>query len=375
MKKLLLVIRWFVGLLFIFSGLIKANDPSGLSYKMQEFFEAWNLHGFNDFTLPVALAMNVFEVLAGVAVIIGWRMKLFSWLLLLLIVFFSFLTGYAVFSGKITTCGCFGDCLPLTAMQSFIKDIILMLLIVVLFAFRNKISPQVNPVIALTLLSISVIGTVYFQRHVLIHLPVVDCLPYKQGNDLLQQMEIPKDAVRDSVEMTFQYKKDGKIIEYNQNNLPDNLDSTYEFIDRFDKIIRKGNAVAPISDFALESPSGNDTTAAILNQHSYYILLMAKDFTNITEWNNESLKKLLQLVEGKNIPVFIVTADKENAGKQSALPAVSGMLFSDATVLKTAARVNATYFLMKKATVISKYSYVDTEKLIDELRIEMGNGY
>jgi len=76
MKKVLLVIRWIVGLLFIFSGLVKANDPYGLSYKMQEFFEVWGLTSLNDYTLAFALIMNIFEVLAGVAVIIGWRMKL-----------------------------------------------------------------------------------------------------------------------------------------------------------------------------------------------------------------------------------------------------------------------------------------------------------
>src|SRR6476620_3047358 len=132
-KKSLLVIRWIVGLLFIFSGLVKANDPLGLSYKMQEFFEVWNWHFLNDYTLAFSLIMNVFEVLAGVAVIIGWRMKLFSWLLLLLIIFFCFLTAYAYITGNIKTCGCFGDCIPLTPLTSFIKDLILLILILVLF--------------------------------------------------------------------------------------------------------------------------------------------------------------------------------------------------------------------------------------------------
>src|SRR6478609_3855553 len=141
MKNVLLVIRWIVGLLFIFSGLVKANDPLGLSYKMQEFFEVWQLHGFNDYTLSLSIIMNVFEILAGVAVIVGWRMKLFSWLLLLLIIFFTFLTGYALFSGKIKTCGCFGDCLPLTPAQSFIKDLILLLLILLIFRYRNQVRP------------------------------------------------------------------------------------------------------------------------------------------------------------------------------------------------------------------------------------------
>src|SRR6478609_3984528 len=151
-KNTLLVIRWIVGLLFIFSGLVKANDPLGLSYKMQEFFEAWNWSFLNDYTLIFSLVMNAFEVLAGIAVIIGWRMKLFSWLLLLLIIFFSFLTGYALFSGKIKTCGCFGDCLPLTPAQSFAKDIVLLVLILILFRYRKKITSSLKPIVAVCLL-------------------------------------------------------------------------------------------------------------------------------------------------------------------------------------------------------------------------------
>src|SRR6187200_2906199 len=105
MKPAVTIARVIVGLLFIFSGLVKANDPLGLSYKMQEFFEVWGLSSLNDYALALSLVMNIFEVLAGVAIIIGWRMKLFTWLILLLIIFFTFLTGYAALSGKIKTCG------------------------------------------------------------------------------------------------------------------------------------------------------------------------------------------------------------------------------------------------------------------------------
>ncbi|MDP4251582.1 MAG: DoxX family membrane protein, partial [Bacteroidota bacterium] len=95
MKKTLLnITRFLVGVLFIFSGLIKANDPLGLSYKMQEFFEVWHMPAFNQFTLALAVVMIIFEIVAGVAVLLGWRMQLFAWLLLLLILFFSYLTGY-----------------------------------------------------------------------------------------------------------------------------------------------------------------------------------------------------------------------------------------------------------------------------------------
>ncbi len=95
-KAITHIFRFIVGVLFIFSGLIKANDPSGLSYKMQEFFEVWNLSALNDATLVFSILMIAFEIIAGVAVLLGWQFKLFSWLLFGLIIFFTFLTGYAV---------------------------------------------------------------------------------------------------------------------------------------------------------------------------------------------------------------------------------------------------------------------------------------
>ena len=115
MKTFINISRFIIGTLFIFSGLIKANDPLGLSYKMQEFFEVWDMHQFNDYTLTLSVIMIAFEIIAGVAVLLGWKMRIFSWLLLGLILFFTFLTAYALFSGKIRECGCFGDCIPLQA--------------------------------------------------------------------------------------------------------------------------------------------------------------------------------------------------------------------------------------------------------------------
>ena len=91
MNVVITLIRIVVGLLFIFSGLVKANDPLGLSYKMQEFFEVWGVHGWNGVTLTSSVLMNAFEIIAGFALLIGWRIRLISWLLLILILFFTFL--------------------------------------------------------------------------------------------------------------------------------------------------------------------------------------------------------------------------------------------------------------------------------------------
>src|ERR1700712_1357365 len=174
MKTGLTIARIIVGILFIFSGLVKANDPLGLSYKMQEFFEVWGWNFFNDFTLSFSILMIAFEIIAGVAVLLGWRMKLFSWLLLLLIIFFTFLTGYAVLSGKIRTCGCFGDCIPLTATQSFTKDLILTALIVFIFIFRNTVQPLFSKITSGGILILTVLFSFILQGYVMKHLPIVD---------------------------------------------------------------------------------------------------------------------------------------------------------------------------------------------------------
>ncbi|MEP6465271.1 MAG: BT_3928 family protein [Parafilimonas sp.] len=360
-KNTILVIRWIVGLLFIFSGLVKANDPLGLSYKMQEFFEAWNWYALNNYTLVFSLVMNVFEVLAGVAVIIGWRMKLFSWLLLLLIIFFAFLTGYAWLSGKIKTCGCFGDCLPLTPVESFTKDLILFVLILILFINKNKIFTSIKPFAAIFLLILCIAAVSFLQGYVMKHLPIVDCLPYKKGNNIVQEMQPPPNAVQDSVVMIFKYRKDGKVREYTAENLPADLDSSYEFIDRTDKVVRQGNATPPIADFALFTLDNTDTSDALMHSNDKYVMLFAKDFSTFDKWMNDDFKNYMMQLQQKNIHFYIVTADKQNAEKiVGSLPA--DILLCDATVIKTAARVNPTYFVMHGADILDKFSYVDLKK-------------
>jgi uncharacterized membrane protein YphA (DoxX/SURF4 family) len=364
MKKTLFVIRWIVGLLFIFSGLIKANDPLGLSYKMQEFFEVWGWTAFHDYTLAMSIVMNVFEVVAGFAVIIGWRMRLFSWLLLLLIVFFTFLTGYALFSGKIKTCGCFGDCLPLTPAQSFGKDIFLLILILVLFVARNKIHSSLRPFGAVLFLLLITASTVYGQFYVLKHLPFVDCLPYKPGNDIIQQMKTPPGAVPDSLSIVFKYEKNGKQLEFDQSAFPADFDSTYKFIDRHDKVVKKGNGLtAKIVDFSLMTTDGLDTTQEILGYPNPYILVMAKDMESTDKWK-PGFDRIVKAAAFQKIPVFLVTA---NASKAATLFPEATILSCDATVIKTAARVVPTYMLMQKATVIDKISYADESRILQRI--------
>lgn len=362
MKTILSVVRAIVGILFIFSGLVKANDPLGLSYKMQEFFGVWNFHLLDHLTLAFSIIMIVFEIVAGVAVLMGWRMKLFGWLLLLLIIFFTFLTGYAFLSGKVQECGCFGDCIPLTAGQSFAKDLILLVLILFLFALRRRIEPLTSPTVSAALLTLTLVFSVAFQWYVLIHLPYIDCLPFKRGNNIPEKMKPPSGSVPDSTVITLVYEKNGKQLEIEGANFPKEYDSTWHFVNRFDKIVRKGNAVPPIKDLAFTTASGTDTTQDVLDAKGYKLFLFLREFRDQSPSWDKAFGIILTMVKSKKIPVFIITADFGNVQawtvSQGIADAVT-VLKCDATVIKTAARADPTLYLIHGGTVKDKWSYAD----------------
>jgi uncharacterized membrane protein YphA (DoxX/SURF4 family) len=357
--------------LFIISGLVKANDPLGLSYKMQEFFEVWGWNFFNSFTLSFSILMIAFEIIAGVAVLLGWRMKLFSWLLLLLIIFFTFLTGYAVLSGKIRTCGCFGDCIPLTAGQSFAKDLILLVLIVFIFANRHRVQPLFKPVASASILIIITVLSFSVQGYVLKHLPFVDCLPYKVGKNIQQQMKVPPGAIGDSTVISFVYNKGGKELEFTSDKFPDDFDdSVYHFVRRYDKVVRQGNAEPPIKDFVLSTPEGGDSTIAIISRLGNQLFLFAKDEmpaqsgTKSSQWLAELTKQARQ----SSTPFYLVTNSRDaGAGFVSATRDSIPVLMCDAVAIKTAARANPTLYWIKDGTIQGKWAYADLDKAKDAL--------
>ena len=367
MKLLVNICRAIVGILFIFSGLVKANDPLGLSYKMQEFFEVWaqtpglknTMDWLHNYALPFSILMITLEIVVGVGILLGLWKKFFSLLLLVLIIFFSFLTGYAVLSGKIATCGCFGDCIPLTAMQSFIKDLILLLLILIIFFGTKYIKPVLTPAANFFIIIISVLIVLGFQWFVMRHLPVVDCLPFKKGNNLVELRKIPANAIPDKKDFKFIYKKNGEQQEFTRKNIPD---STWEFVSREDIIVEKGfNNEPPVKDFYLSTSSGNDSTEAILNTKGQYYLFFVKDFSAGTGYWLDNFIAVNSMAKQKNTPLYIVASQASaaqqffNERNNYGLPILS----LDATALKTAARTNPELYLMNGPVVENKWGWAD----------------
>jgi uncharacterized membrane protein YphA (DoxX/SURF4 family) len=367
MKILVNIARVTVGILFIFSGLVKAIDPLGLSYKMQEFFDLWYMTQFNEHTLWLSVVMIAFEIIAGAALLLGWQMKLFSWLLLLLILFFTFLTGYAYLSGKFKNCGCFGDCIPITPLVSFLKDVVLTVLILFLFANRNNIQPFFSKKINAILIALVTIFSFGLQWYALSYQPPVDCLPFKKGNNISEKMQIPAGALPDSFAIRFIYEKGGKQFEFAPAELPADL-NTYNYVSRTDKLIRKGNAEPPIKGFALSGTTDQDSTSIVLSQ-PYAVLLFCEDFsTPFTAWKDD-FAKLYAAVKAKNIPVYVITNRADEARNNFAASSFADIqIFKcDYTAIRSAARTNPTFYLLKQGTVLDKQSHKRMDKILNKV--------
>lgn len=369
MKILVNISRVLVGALFIFSGLVKAIDPLGLAYKMQEFFEVWAAGGFlpgvmdwlHVQALWFSLLMITLEVVLGVALLLGWRTKTVSFLLLLLMLFFTFLTSYVLFSGKIRACGCFGDCIPLTPIQTFTKDIILSVLVLIIVFGTKYIKPFLPGSINVLLFTLSLLAVLGLQWYVLQHGPVKDCLPFKAGNNILELRKMPKDAVPDKYDYVFVYKKNGEAKEFKVSALPD---SSWEFAERKQLLLEKGkNNIPLINDFIFTTASGNDTTEAVLGQPGEYYLLFVKEFN----WDKDTwYGDFMKFSAATQLPVYMVTGDRKTANEIfSKLGVVEFPVFTcDVTAIKTAARVNPTLYLMNGPVIKNKWSWEDAKAIV-----------
>lgn len=371
MKISVTIARILTGVLFIFSGLVKAIDPRGLAYKMQEFFEAWANGGFmkdtmgtlGEYALAFSIIMITLEVVVGLAILLGWQKKIMTWVLFLLILFFTFLTSYVLFSGKIRACGCFGDCIPITPTQTFTKDIILLLLSLWLLINQKYILPAAKPLKLSIMMFLATAATLFLQWYVLRHLPVIDCLPFKKGNNIIALRKMPADAVPDEFEINFVYQKNGEKKEFGMNELPD---SSWEYVDRTQKLVKAGsNNVPLINDFNFVTFSGNDTTEAILNNNEEYYLLFINGLSNYpANWTGDA--GVIAKALSENRKIYIITSSREAVkNRLQTMKVLEGLdldpiiFTTDATAIKTAARANPTLYLMKGPVVVNKKGWAD----------------
>ena len=365
--------RILVGLLFIFSGLVKINDPLGFSYKLEEYFEVFHITFLNGFALSLAIILCALEIILGFALLIGVRAVSVAWGLLLLIIFFAFLTFYSAFFHVVETCGCFGDAIPLTPWQSFSKDLVLLLLIVVLFINRRNIKPLFTPKAGDNLLTAAVVLSVGFGLYTYNFSPVIDFLPYKIGANIPDEMKTPPGAKPDEFELTYNLKnkKTGeKKVMTNTDYLKTNIwkDNNWEVIGNPESRLVKKGFTPLIRDLAIQDAQGNDYTKELLSNPYNNVIIVAY---NLDKTDVEALDRLnamaINLAQNFNTRTVILTSNShqytEAFSKQHHL--MFEIFYADGVPLKTMVRANPGILLMKNGTVVNKWHYHSMPKYDD----------
>lgn len=362
MKYLISVVRVFVGLLFIISGLIKLNDPVGFGFKLEEYFSpaVFNLEFLMPYAFTFAVLIVIAEVIVGLALILGNQKKLTLRLLLAMIVFFTFLTWYSAYFNKVTDCGCFGDAVKLTPWESFTKDVILLVLILFLWWGRRYITPLVPKMKSNIILVIALLLCGWMAYHVTNHLPLVDFRAYKVGVNIEEGMSIPEGAAKAIYEYAWTFNVDGEEqVHITQGDYPE-VDG--EFISVETKEIQAGY-VPPIHDFTIEQ-YGNDQ-ASVLLEKPRLAMIIAYDLAQSSPSGFEKMEAVARKAEAAGYTVIGMSASStEDAAAASAQFGLTfPFYFTDATTLKTIIRSNPGVVLLEKGTITQKVHYNDLDEL------------
>ncbi|GAL61331.1 BT_3928 family protein [Algibacter lectus] len=362
MKFLVGISRVFVGVLFIISGFIKLNDPLGFSYKLAEYFgqDVLNLPFLEPYSLMISVLVVVFEVVLGVFLLIGYKPKFTVWSLLLMIVFFTFLTFYSAYFDKVKDCGCFGDALKLTPWESFTKDVVLLFFILILFAGVKHIKPLFGKLGTTVLALLSFIASLWFGYHVLMHLPAIDFRAYHIGANIQEGMTVPEDAAKPVTEYAWKFKVNGEEKIITTNGSYPSVEG--EFISVDTKEISAGYE-PPIYDFSIETADEN-LTDYFLNRDNL-IVVISYNLESMEQGGALKLKGLQDEARRNGYEIIGLSASGE-AAKQRISEAYDidfKFYLCDEKALKTIVRSNPGVIELDKGTIKQKVHWNDLDDL------------
>lgn len=362
MKKIDKLIILLVGALFIFSGLIKLNDPVGTQIKLEEYFEVFAQDVrpssgqdnwaslFFEHLIPYALFLSVtlsaLEVTLGVMLISGYRRRQAIVALLAMIVFFTFLTFYSWFFNKVTDCGCFGDAIKLTPKESFIKDVVLLLMIAYLFLRRTNLPSHTSRKGLLVTVG-SMGASVGLALYAIAYLPPLDFRPYRVGNHIPSLM-------KPSAPFEYEYimEKNGK--QYRFREYP--TDTTYYFVDM--KLLNP-EALPKITDFRVYEGE-NDITDSLFRGTCFLVVIHNTDDNEALVHRLSKAKTVMDALLEAQVQVRVVSPADPNALQKVLMQAgwkQVTVASIDHTVAKTMVRSNPGYLLLKEGRVQGKWSF------------------
>jgi hypothetical protein len=347
--------RVLLGIVFVFSGFVKAVDPLGSAYKISDYLSAWGLQSLDFFALPASFFQSVMEFALGVFLLAGVYRRITRRLILLIMCFMTPLTLYLAIVNPITDCGCFGDALIITNWQTFYKNIVLLAAAVIVFLWYERMAFLFAKKFRFFILLFTFLFISGFSSYCYTYLPVLDFRPYKIGNNIREGMTLPEGAEADVYETTFIYAKDGVKQEFTIENYPKG-DSGWTFVNSKSKRIKKGYE-PPIHDFTITTEQGDDITDEILADENYTFLLIAHKLEKASDSNIDKINEIYDYAKQSGYNFICLTASspsqitkwKENTGAEYPF------CTTDDITLKTIIRSNPGLMLIKKGTIINKW--------------------
>ncbi len=367
MNSLKTISRLLLGLMFSFSGFVKAIDPVGSAIKFTDYFNAMGLPSLTSLALTLAVILSAMEFLVGLALLFNIKPRLSAYATLAFMLIFTPLTLWLAITNSVEDCGCFGDFIVLTNWETFWKNIVLLILAILLVIKSKDSEILPNTKITYAVFGLSFLFILFFQWYNINHLPVIDFRPYSVGSSITDKMSIPEDAEQDSVITYLYYEKDGETKEFTAENYPWE-DTTWIWKDTKTVVIQQGY-VPPIHDFEIRTftfinnslPAGSDISDQILTDTSYSLLLISENFKTASFAPIKSLTNLMNYCSVHNYQTYFITASVVNdiMPMHSKLPFLINFYLADGTTIQTMIRSNPGLILLKEGKILAKWHYND----------------
>ncbi len=365
MKVLVVFSRILTGLVFVFSGFVKAVDPVGTQIKFSDYFEAMGLAFLMPYALIFSFILNAAELTVGLMLLFNVFSKFAGWLGLFFLLIFTPLTLWLAIANPVTDCGCFGDAVKLTNWQTFWKNVILLIFILIIVIYRKKYGTDFKGKKTIIIFSAFVLFAFGFQFYNFYNLPIIDFRPFKEGANIKASVSYPPDAEKDVYETVLYYKnlKTGKSEAFDISNIPyeDTLNWAYDTT--ITKLIKKGYE-PPIHDFYLSDLYGRDLTKNILNYKNISCILIMPDFEEgirKLKYCKRELDDIASYTGSNHYRFYCFTSSETRVINQykNSLPPFVQILTGDKKMLKTFIRSNPGFVVMKDAVILKKYHYLN----------------
>lgn len=355
MKILRNSFRILVGLVFIFSGFVKGVDPLGTAFRIEDYFVAFGIPWAGQFALGIAIFLCMLEFVLGVSLLLNLWIKKTAWLLLGVMTYFTVLTFIDAIWNLVPDCGCFGDAIKLTNVQTFIKNLVLMGFVVPIFMWRKKYRSALPVSLDLGVLALVALGFTAMSVYSARHLPLIDFMAWKKGNRVNKSESLPVKFY-----VTYKNKKTGEKKEYLASSYPwsDSVwMSQWTFDSQRVEDPNSGNAASLL----VEDMQGNDVTASVLQNPDYQFILV---IYKLSETNTDALLRILPFykkaqAEGKSF-ICITTAMPSEVRRFRLAHGTSFEYYNaDDVILKTMVRSNPGLILLRDGIVVDKWSFRD----------------